>query len=142
MAQKTQGRNVKASIQLAVDDLATTEAFYGGILELQVQRSLTVPGAPEHLTLFSNEWELIFVETDALLLNHPVLEERFDVFPRGVGMTLHFSVTDLEGIYAAVLEDEPSNDNAEENKKIFHLSLLLTKNYNRHSKKCICDLFV
>jgi len=106
MTQKTQGRNVKASIQLAVDDLSTTEAFYGGILELPVQRALTVPGAPEHLTLFSNDWELIFVETDAVLRNHPLLEERFDVFPRGVGMTLHFAVADLDGIYAAMLEED------------------------------------
>jgi catechol 2,3-dioxygenase-like lactoylglutathione lyase family enzyme len=106
MAERTQGRKITASLQLAVDDLTTTEAFYGGILELPIQRSLTSPGAPEHLTLFSSGWELLFVEADAVARNHPILEERFDIYPKGVGLSLHFSVKDLDGIYDAILEEE------------------------------------
>ena len=93
-------------MQLAVDDLDTTQAFYCGILELPAERSLTAPGAPEHLTLFSSGWELIFVEAGDVDRNHPVLDERFDLYPKGVGMTLHFSVKDLESINEAILEEE------------------------------------
>ena len=50
------------SIQLSVADLGTTEAFYGGILELPVQRALTSLGAPEHLVLILGGCEVIFVE--------------------------------------------------------------------------------
>jgi len=34
-------------IQLTVSDLGATEAFYGGILDMPVERALTAPGAPE-----------------------------------------------------------------------------------------------
>jgi catechol 2,3-dioxygenase-like lactoylglutathione lyase family enzyme len=97
---------MKGSLQLAVAELAATEAFYGGILELPVQRALTSIGAPEHLVLRRDDWEVIFVEEDAVARNHPVLEERLATFPKGVGMSLHFTVEDLEGIYEAILEEE------------------------------------
>ena len=51
------------SIQLAVTQLAVTEAFYAGILELPVQRSLTAVGAPDHLILDMDGIALVFVET-------------------------------------------------------------------------------
>ena len=97
---------MKGSLQLVVAELATTEAFYGGILELAVQRALTSVGAPEHLVLRLEDWELIFVEEDAVVRTHPVLGEQFATFPKGVGMSLHFAVKDLEGIYEAILEEE------------------------------------
>ena len=106
MSDQTRGKKTKASVQLAVDDLNTTEAFYVGLLEIPARRSLWVPGAPELLTLYSDGWEFIFVEAEAVARNHPVLEERFELYPKGVGMTLHFSVTDLDGIYAAILEED------------------------------------
>ncbi len=95
-----------SGIQLTVADLDTTEAFYGGILELPVQRALTSPGAPEHLTLSADGLQLIFVQEEAVLQNHPILAERFVSCPRGIGITLHFPVKDLEGIYEAILEEE------------------------------------
>lgn len=94
------------SVQLTVADLATTEAFYGGILELPIRRALTARGAPEHLVLAHDGWELIFVEEDAVVREHPVLEERLSIFPKGVGMTIHFRVTDLDGIYDAIMDEE------------------------------------
>ncbi|HEY5974686.1 MAG TPA: VOC family protein [Geobacteraceae bacterium] len=97
---------MKASLQLAVAELAATEAFYGGILDLAVQRAVTSFGAPEHLVLRRDDWDVIFVEEDDVARNHPVLEERLDMFPKGVGMSLHFRVEDLEGIYEAILEEE------------------------------------
>jgi predicted enzyme related to lactoylglutathione lyase len=95
----------KGSLQLAVADLDTTEAFYGGILELPVSRALTAWGGPEYLVMSAGGWELIFVEEDAVVRTHPVLEERLDIFPKGVGMTLHFRVTEIEDVADAIEEE-------------------------------------
>jgi catechol 2,3-dioxygenase-like lactoylglutathione lyase family enzyme len=97
---------LRLSLQITVSDLATTEAFYGGILELPIYRSLTVRGAPEHLILKNDGWEMIFVDEPSVVREHPALEERFQIFPKGVGMTLHFRVTDIESIYDAIMEEE------------------------------------
>lgn len=94
------------SIQLTVVDLDATEAFYAGILELDVMRALTARGAPEHLTLRRDGWEIIFVEEDAVARAHPALEERFEEYPKGVGMTIHVAVDDIVETYEAVVEEE------------------------------------
>jgi catechol 2,3-dioxygenase-like lactoylglutathione lyase family enzyme len=94
------------SLQLVVADLDTTEAFYAGILELPVQRAFTSPGAPNYLLLPLGDFTLIFVDEEAVLQNHPILEERFSLYPKGVGMTFHFPVRGIEGMYAALLEEE------------------------------------
>ncbi|BDV42373.1 glyoxalase [Geotalea uraniireducens] len=94
------------SFQLAVVDLDATEAFYVGILELDVTRALTVRGAPEHLILKQQGFEIIFVEDDNVLQAHPLLAERFEEYPKGVGMTFHLAVDDIEDVYQAVVEEE------------------------------------
>lgn len=96
----------KICFQLAVSDLDTTEAFYRGILDMPVHRALTVRGAPEHLALRLDGWALIFVEEDAVIRNHPILEESITSLPKGVGFTIHFQVTEIEGIYQALIEEE------------------------------------
>jgi catechol 2,3-dioxygenase-like lactoylglutathione lyase family enzyme len=93
------------SIQLAVTHLAVTEAFYAGILELPLQRSLTAAGAPDHLMLDMDGIALVFVEEDDVVRIHPVLGNRFSMFPRGIGVTLHFEVKDIEGISDAITEE-------------------------------------
>jgi uncharacterized glyoxalase superfamily protein PhnB len=93
-------------IQLSVADLGATEAFYGGILDLPVQRALTTFGAPEHLVLTLDGCNVIFVEDAALMAADPLLGVRLENFPRGVGMTLHLTVTDLQGIYQELLDEE------------------------------------
>jgi catechol 2,3-dioxygenase-like lactoylglutathione lyase family enzyme len=93
------------SIQLAVARLAVTEAFYAGILELPVQRSLTAAGAPDHLMLDMDGIALVFVEEEDVVRAHPILGNRFSMFPRGIGVTLHFEVTDIEGVSDAVAEE-------------------------------------
>ena len=100
-----QGGGPKASLQLTVADLDTTEAFYGGILELPIERALTAPGAPEHLILKQGDGELIFVDEAAVIRSHPLLEERLISYPKGVGLTLHFRVTEIEEIYDAIIEE-------------------------------------
>ncbi len=94
------------SVQLAVTNLAVTEAFYAGILEVPLQRSLTAIGAPDHLVLDMDGIALVFVEEDDVVRAHPVLGNRFSMFPRGIGVTLHFEVKDLESISDAINEEE------------------------------------
>jgi uncharacterized glyoxalase superfamily protein PhnB len=48
---------------------------------------------------------LVFVEEDDVVKAHPVLANRFNMFPRGIGVTLHFEVKDLEGISDAIAEE-------------------------------------
>jgi len=93
------------TIHLAVADLATSAAFYGGILELPLEHALTAPGAPEHFTINHEGAALVFVEDEALIREHPRLQERMTMFPKGVGMTLHFRVKNIEEI-ADALADE------------------------------------
>lgn len=95
----------KHSIQLAVAQLVVTEAFYAGILELPVTRSFSSVGAPEHLLVDMGGIALVFVEENDVIRTHPVLEHRFSMFPKGVGFTLHFEVTDIEGIRDAIMEE-------------------------------------
>lgn len=92
------------TIQLAVADLGATEAFYAGIIEVPVRRALTVRGAPEHLIIEYKGSELIFAEETDVIRNHPVLGERLN-YPKGVGITLHFRVKEIEDIYAAILQE-------------------------------------
>ncbi|MDD2366131.1 MAG: VOC family protein [Desulfuromonadaceae bacterium] len=93
------------SIQLAVTQLVVTEAFYAGILELPVRRSFTSKGAPDHLIIDMDGVAIIFVEESDVIKAHPVLEPRFSMFPRGIGITLHFEVTEIEDIRDAVMEE-------------------------------------
>jgi len=93
------------SIQLSVSDLAVTEAFYAGILELNVQRSLTTPGAPEHLLVDMDGISIIFVDDSDVIRAHPVLEQRLGLFPRGIGVTMHFHVQNIEGVNDSILEE-------------------------------------
>jgi catechol 2,3-dioxygenase-like lactoylglutathione lyase family enzyme len=94
-----------ASIQLAVADLDTTEAFYRGILELPMQRALTAIGGPEHLILKNGEWELIFVAEAAVVHTHPLMGEPLAAHPKGVGMTLQFRVNGIEDIFEAIVDE-------------------------------------
>jgi len=94
------------SIQFSVADLSTTQAFYAGILELDVQRSFTSPGAPEHLLVDMDGIAIIFVEEGDVIRAHPMLEQRLGMFPRGVGVTLHFDVQNIEAINDAILEED------------------------------------
>jgi hypothetical protein len=93
------------SLQLIVEDIGTTEAFYGGILELAVSRTIAAPGAPDMLVVRQGDSELVFAEESAIVREHPLLEERFASFPKGVGVLLRFAVTGLEEISDA-FDDE------------------------------------
>jgi catechol 2,3-dioxygenase-like lactoylglutathione lyase family enzyme len=94
------------SIQLAVSRLEVTEAFYAGILELPVQRSVTAQGAPDHLLIDMDGIAVVFVDEEDVVRSHPILEPRFGMFPRGIGVTLHFEVSGIEAISDAIMEED------------------------------------
>jgi uncharacterized glyoxalase superfamily protein PhnB len=98
-------QSARHSIQLVVSQLLVTEAFYAGILGLPLQRSYTAPGAPEHMVLDMGGVEIVFVEEDDVFRTHPVLEQRLGMLPRGIGVTLHFAVEDIEEINDAIMEE-------------------------------------
>lgn len=93
------------SIQLVVSQLVVTEAFYAGILDLPVRRSLTAQGAPDHLVIDMDGIAIVFVEESDVIRSHPMLGSRFSMFPRGIGVTLHFEVKDIEDINDAIMEE-------------------------------------
>jgi predicted enzyme related to lactoylglutathione lyase len=93
------------SVQLSVSDLDTTEAFYSGIIGIPVERTLLFAGYPEQLTLETEGFTLVFAEDSAVIGAHPVLQEHFSSFPRGVGVTLRFVVEGLDLIYEALIEE-------------------------------------
>ncbi len=93
------------SIQLTVAQLVVSEAFYAGILDLPVQRSFTSKGAPDHLVIDMDGMAIVFVEEADVVKAHPLLGSRFTMFPRGIGVTLHFEVSDIEDIRDAILEE-------------------------------------
>lgn len=99
------GDDAKISIQLTVADLGVTEAFYGGLLELPVKRSFTMRGAPEHLVISQDGWEMVFVEKKSVIRCWPELKESLMAYPMGVGMILHIRVTEIEDIADAFADE-------------------------------------
>ena len=94
------------SLQLSVSELGATEAFYAGILGLEVDRAPTPLGVPEQLVVRCDGCELIFFEDEALGRAHPILQARLEAFPRGVGVTLHLKVDGIQEIYEELLDQE------------------------------------
>lgn len=94
------------SIQIAVSSLGTTEAFYAGILEVPVRRALTPFGAMGYLVMEREGWRLVFVEEEGVVRAHPFLAERFQGNDKGVGLSLHFQVKNIEAVYEAVMEED------------------------------------
>ncbi len=93
------------SIQLTVSQLVVTEAFYAGILDMPVRRSFTAKGAPDHLVIDMDGMAIVFVEESDVSRAHPLLAPRFSMFPKGIGVTLHFAVTAIEDIRDAIMEE-------------------------------------
>lgn len=94
------------SIQLAVEHLGATEAFYAGVLGVSLRRGVTALGGPEHLFMRQGDVEVVFVEHRDVVREHPVLEERLEGFPKGVGMTIHIRLEGIEDAYDSVLDEE------------------------------------
>jgi catechol 2,3-dioxygenase-like lactoylglutathione lyase family enzyme len=86
------------TLTLAISDLERTTVFYGEILELAIERFVPVPGHPPVLLLGHGEATVLFRETAALEERHPALFQNLERHPRGVGVTLEFTVEALKPI--------------------------------------------
>lgn len=84
------------TLTLAVADLERTEAFYGHLLGLRLQRLQPGPDFPELLLLTHGDTVILFRQQAALEASHPALFEHLDRQPKGVGMTLELELPDLE----------------------------------------------
>lgn len=84
------------TLTLAVHDLERTDTFYGEILELPVDRFVPLPGHPPLLLLGHGDATVLFRETAVLEALHPALFQNLDRHPRGVGVTLEFTVKTLK----------------------------------------------
>ncbi|SNB44738.1 VOC family protein [Geobacter sp. DSM 9736] len=94
------------SLQLAVAELGTTEAFYRGLLGVPVRRAVTARGGQEYLVMRHEGWEVIFVDEQAVMRTHPMLNEAINTFPKGVGLTIHLRVEGIEDIYDSLIEED------------------------------------
>ncbi len=86
------------TLTLAVTDLERTEIFYGELLALPVERFVPAPGHPPVLLLGNGETTVLFREAHALEAMHPALFQNLERHPRGVGVTLEFTVAALKPI--------------------------------------------
>ncbi|BCA80942.1 VOC family protein [Desulfuromonas sp. AOP6] len=86
------------NLSLAVKDLDTSEAFYGGILALPVERFLPGDQAPPLLLLPQGDACLLIREIAAAEAMHPGLLQNLHRHPLGVGISLEFTVDSLTPI--------------------------------------------
>jgi len=84
------------TLTLAVSDLERTETFYGEVLELSVERFVPLPEHPPVLLLGHGEATVLFREAATLEALHPALFQSLERHPRGIGVTLEFSLESLK----------------------------------------------
>ncbi|MFA5515817.1 MAG: VOC family protein [Desulfuromonadales bacterium] len=90
------------SLTLAVADLQRTALFYREILEWEVEEVVPLPGRPAVLLLRRGATVLFFREMSALEALHPALFQNLERRPRGIGISLEFTVADLRPIRRAI----------------------------------------
>jgi len=86
------------TLTLAVADLERTAEFYGGVLGLELDRFVPMPGHPPVLLLCRGDATILFRPTETLASLHPALFQNLDRHPRGVGMTLELDFEDLRPV--------------------------------------------
>jgi catechol 2,3-dioxygenase-like lactoylglutathione lyase family enzyme len=86
------------TLTLAVSDLERTAAFYGELLELPIDRFFPIPGHPPVLLLGQGDATVLFREIAAMEALHPALFQNLERHPRGVGVTIEFTVEALKPI--------------------------------------------
>jgi catechol 2,3-dioxygenase-like lactoylglutathione lyase family enzyme len=84
------------TLTLAVSDLERTTDFYGELLGLPIERFVPLPEHPPVLLLGHGDATVLFRETAILEALHPALFQNLERHPRGVGVTLEFTVRELQ----------------------------------------------
>jgi catechol 2,3-dioxygenase-like lactoylglutathione lyase family enzyme len=84
------------TLTLAVRDLDKTAAFYGEILQMEVERFVPTADSPAVLLLRCGDTAILFRELTVLEALHPALFQNLDRHPRGIGVTLEFPIRSLK----------------------------------------------
>ena len=86
------------TLTLGVTDLKRTLEFYREILQLEITEHRMRPHLPPLLLLQRGNTTVLFRDLSTLQALHPAIFEAVERHPRGLGMTLEFSVADLAAI--------------------------------------------
>lgn len=89
---------ITLTLTLAVDDLQRSAAFYRGMLGMAPEEFLPAPGLPPCMLLRCGDSTILFRQAQALEASHPALFQNLDRHPRGIGVTIELSCTDLEQV--------------------------------------------
>ncbi len=90
------------SLTLAVADLQHTAFFYREVLGLTTELFRPLPTGATVLLLHQGDATLLFRETAAMEALHPALFQNLERHPRGVGITLEYTVADLQPVRQAI----------------------------------------
>ena len=90
------------TLTLAVRDLDLTAEFYGDILQMTIERFIPAPGHPAVLLLSCGDATVLFRGSETLEATHPALFQNLDRHPKGVGMTLEFSLKALAPLVKSI----------------------------------------
>lgn len=94
------------TLTLAVNDLSATACFYREVLHFSVEPLTPLPDHPPLLLLLCGDASLLFREKTTLEALHPLQFQHLDRHPLGLGMTLDFSVADLDPVLAAIARND------------------------------------
>ena len=94
------------TLTLAVNDLSATARFYREVLQFCLETLTPLPDHPPLLLLLCGDASLLFREKTTLEALHPVQFQHLDRHPLGLGMTLDFSVPDLNPALAAITRND------------------------------------
>ncbi len=86
---------MEMTLTLGIEDLDRTEAFYRDILEMPIERLFPGKKCPPLLLLRRGDATLLFRQIESLEASHPLIFQNLDRHPRGVGMTLEFTLAEL-----------------------------------------------
>ncbi|PLX84281.1 MAG: hypothetical protein C0617_08450 [Desulfuromonas sp.] len=89
---------MSVTLTLAVSDLETTASFYGGVLQLDLERFMPAPGHPPVLLLYHGDAVVLFRQMETLEALHPSVFQNLDRHPLGIGMTVEFGVKTLDPV--------------------------------------------
>ncbi len=97
---------MEITLTLGIEDLDRTEAFYRDILNLPITRLVPSENFPPLLLLRRGDATLLFRQIKSLEASHPLLFQNLDRHPRGVGMTVEFTLADLAPVLRNIARKE------------------------------------
>ncbi len=97
---------MKMTLTLGIEDLDRTEVFYRDILEMPIERLVPSDKFAPILLLRRGDATLLFRQMESLEASHPLIFQNLNRHPRGVGMTLEFTLADLPPVVRNIERNE------------------------------------